>query len=559
MKKLAFFLIPLLVILAVSGWTTVDAAQQAQSAAIPAADADLDAILARAAVKGYLNSLRYSQNTRASMASFYLTDEALQSDVAQKLATGQADGYEIAGEDWLNTDTYRVTALFSTADQVVVADVNKVGNRWKIVSLAWGDSALIPAAEGTAGDSSVAGTSVTAEVLTTAVNVRTGPGLSYPSQTVLEKGDTVDVTGVSGLGTWYQVAQDGSPLGWISASPQYVTASGSTADVPVVAAPGIPSGGGKLILQTSSGGDFYLLNADLSPFADGSQLRYLTSGIDPAFSPDGTKVAFTRWAGNNGTGSVWIYNLDSGQEQHVIGGIDYQPKAPTWSPDGSQLVISFQHGGRREAEHVCGEPGKIQIPPGAIDINIGSDTGRICFTLPVHTEWKLRKITIADGSYVDVASDTYAYTPAWDPANNWRVIYAGSSGLQQLDLNRNEYFAFTKDFRDRGPVFSPDGSQVAVSYKQHLNWEVYTIDAKTGDRTRLTAPSFLEDAYNSASPAWSPNGQKIAFVTDRTGQWEFWIMNADGSGPRPLLSPDLAAQIPVVYREVDERLISWGK
>ena len=108
------------------------------------------------------------------------------------------------------------------------------------------------------------------------------------------------------------------------------------------------------------------------------------------------------------------------------------------------------------------------------------------------------------------------------------------------------------------PRFSPDGSQVAVTYKQDNHWEVYTISLADRSRKRLTPVSILGDSFNSAAPAWSPDGSQIAFITDRSGPWEYWIMNADGSNPRPLLSAGVAEQLgELSYNGVDERLISW--
>jgi dipeptidyl aminopeptidase/acylaminoacyl peptidase len=300
-------------------------------------------------------------------------------------------------------------------------------------------------------------------------------------------------------------------------------------------------------LQTHSGGDFYLVNAD------GTNLRRLSSGIDPALSPDGRYAAFTRW-GSGEVGALWLHDLATGEERAILGEM-LQPKSPTWSPDGAKVVVSFQHGGRREEEHKCVSLSQ-EIPHRAFDVRF--KINEICFKLPPDPFWQLRLIDLATGAYQDLPSETYSYAPTWDPANPWRVVFAGSTGLQQLDLNRQEYFPFTRDLRDRGPVFSPDGGQVAVTYKQHGHWEVYTVSAADGSRLRLTPISILRETFNSAAPAWSPDGQQIAFVTDRNGRWEFWVMNADGSDPRPLLPPEVAAQIPVEYHGVDERLISWA-
>ena len=110
-----------------------------------------------------------------------------------------------------------------------------------------------------------------------------------------------------------------------------------------------------LVFQTSSGGSIYAINPD------GANLRYLTTGLDPAISPDGQWVAFTRWDNpqNGALGSLWVINIDGTGERMILEGL-HQPKSPVWSADGSRIIVNMQHGGRVQPEETCGNqrPGR---------------------------------------------------------------------------------------------------------------------------------------------------------------------------------------------------------
>ena len=61
------------------------------------------------------------------------------------------------------------------------------------------------------------------------------------------------------------------------------------------------------------------------------------------------------------------------------------------------------------------------------------------------------------------------------------------------------------------------------------NWEVYLVNADGSGLKRLT-----NRMANDGLPAWSPDGKTIAFVSDLGGVWAVWAMDPDGSNPRRL-------------------------
>jgi dipeptidyl aminopeptidase/acylaminoacyl peptidase len=396
------------------------------------------------------------------------------------------------------------------------------------------------------------------------LNVRRGPSTAYPVIAELHADEQVTATGRNAGAGWYQVQLADGTAGWVSAA--YVQTGGNPAALPVIAVPApaagptarSPAAGSHIVFQTSSGGDIYVANSD------GSGLRYLTTGIDPALSPDGRMVAFTRWPngdGNGALGSVWVINIDGTGERKVEGFVR-QPKSPTWSPDGRQLVINMQHEGTLSSTWTCFVNGKVESNlPNPI-------TGAPCMQVPADPHWGLRLINLADGTFRDLPRATYSFSPTWDPVNSNLVVFHGDHGLMVVDLAQNTVYPLTTDVDQRSPTFSPDGTKLALCYQQDDHWEVHVVNADGSGEVRLTeTPSTVianqliqgkqPVQWNNAAPAWSPDGSRIAFITDRNGPWEIWVMNANGTDQHPLITAAMLKGLSIQYHGVDERVISW--
>lgn len=318
------------------------------------------------------------------------------------------------------------------------------------------------------------------------------------------------------------------------------------------------AGGSVIVFQVSSGGAIYAMKPD------GTSLRYLTDGMDPALSPDGGQVAFTRWDGqNNGvTGSLWVINVDGTGLRQVMSGAN-QPKSPTWSADGKQIVISMQAGGTLTDAYLCTVNGAPTELPAPID-------GQRCMKKAADPGWGLRTVDVATGLYEDLYREQHSFAPTWNPAQSWQVVFRGDKGLESLDVNLNTLTVLKNLGSYLGPVFSPDGNKLAVTFKQVDHYEVHVLNADGSGEARLTeTPSTVRTQallagqavrqWNNAAPAWSPDGKQIAFVTDRSGAYEIWVMNADGSNQHVLVSTATLASLgqTLQYQGQDERVISW--
>ena len=78
-------------------------------------------------------------------------------------------------------------------------------------------------------------------------------------------------------------------------------------------------------------------------------------------------------------------------------------------------------------------------------------------------------------------------------------------------------------------VWSPEGRKIAFLSKRDGNWDVYVMNADGSGKKNLTR-NRGKDGPSGWPPAWSPDGRKITFVSDRDGTYEVYVMNADGSG-----------------------------
>lgn len=331
-----------------------------------------------------------------------------------------------------------------------------------------------------------------------------------------------------------------------------------TDDLADIAQPDWSPDGRALAFQSYRDGNFHVWTLSL----DGAAAKQLTSGPydcrEPRFSPDGRHIVFTSdRAGRYAlylldTSSGKIAPLSSDSTQPDLG----QEAEPAWSPDGQTIALVADKS-RLEIIDSQGKRTRITgIAPSAdflraAEIHSPSwtpDGQDLIYTLIADGAAKLMRVRASAGAEPRVLvenEDVFPLKVSWLPARAGRsagFIYTSSGKIRRRTLDAAATsiveFAATvpvvspryrrkqRDFDSNtarpvkgigSPVLSPDGQHVAF---RALN-DIWML--KVGhEPVRVT-----RDRFYKCDPAWSPDGRRLAYSSDRGGKLDIWLRDLD--------------------------------
>ncbi|MFQ6015643.1 MAG: TolB family protein [Anaerolineae bacterium] len=245
---------------------------------------------------------------------------------------------------------------------------------------------------------------------------------------------------------------------------------------------------------------------------DGSDQTRLTDTPDeeftPVWSPDGRWLAFA-YGGSRLEREILVMRSDGSERRQLTRNLAYDI-TPVWSPDGSRVAFASDRAEGVWAVYTSG----IEVVP------LGEEGGVQVYSPPAEEAAGGMNVAawLPDGRIVFVSFDDAA-------AGNMFTMQSDGTNLVPFTVRPPEMIVH--------PAWSPDGSQIAYVGVHDDEGEIYVMKADGTNARRLTqnpSPGRLAaGALYVGYPAWSPDGEKIAFMSLQDGNQEIYVINADGS------------------------------
>lgn len=223
-----------------------------------------------------------------------------------------------------------------------------------------------------------------------------------------------------------------------------------------------------------SGGRYALATRGFDPRGPTYLLRDTSVITTPAWSPDGSTIAFTAFRSDNG--DLWLYGVRDGRARRALArpGLN---STPAWTPDGRALAVMLTEGGNA-------------------DIYLFDPAGDALTRLTTRNSIETSPSISPTGQQVVFTSD--------------RI---GTPQIYVMDITgaAAERLSYAHPYCD-SPAWSPRGDMIAYAARASGGIHIFVMKS---DGTEVRQVTF--DGTLNEDPAWGPTGRHLAFSSDRDG------------------------------------------
>lgn len=258
-----------------------------------------------------------------------------------------------------------------------------------------------------------------------------------------------------------------------------------------------------------------------------------------------TQIAYVSARGRDK--EIWVMDYD-GANAHQLTHLGSVSLTPRWSPDASRIAFTCFVTNRDGVlspqiciystvssrlihfPHFRGTNGSPAWSPDGQQLAFMSSQNGDPEIYTVNADGThLHRITFAAGVNT---------SPAWNPKTGKQIVFVSDRGgdgapvLYQMNSDGTDVTRI--NLPDMGyvvdPAWSPNGQLIAFSWRRPAgNYDIYVMDVVSHQLVELT-----RDEGRNERPSWAPDGRHLVFESTRTGSREIWSMLADGSQPRQL-------------------------
>jgi len=293
----------------------------------------------------------------------------------------------------------------------------------------------------------------------------------------------------------------------------------------------------------------------------GQPRRLIDNAVEGVWSPDGKQLAFIRPTDDFKQGQVWVASADGSNDRLVFSDANAL-RWMSWSPRGDHLLVAMAPLANAAIYFlsISVDDGKAQKVDPKAGLSLTSNPvwlgsgDRIAYAI---IEALATSSTGQASRIVEQSVSTGKVRELLSlPSSCFTLGLLGAGqlliGLSQASQNlivvehpgtaaAHERYLTRGAGTDRQPALSPDGQRVLFSSNRSGNLDVWEMNIETGALTRVT-----DSPANDWDPAYTPDGKNILWSSDRGGVFEIWQAATDGSSAHQISHDGVDAENPTM-------------